>query len=115
MHWNPKTLLEEIFENHNLTWLWIGVPLALRHVPSYEFLVVEYSHGNKVFNGLLVASRFPPLLCHDSCFLLRIAFRHDSGLADERGNGGGLIGGNFRGIRVGERKKMAADANGNGV
>ena len=26
-----------------------------------------------------------------------------------------MIGGNFRGIRVGERKKMAAAANGNGV
>ena len=76
---------------------------------------MEYSHGDEVFNGLLVASRFPPLLHHDSCFLLCIAFRHDSSLADERGNGGGLIGGNFGGIRVGERKKMAVAANGNVV
>ena len=71
---------------------------------------MEYSHGDEVFNGLLVASRFPPLLRHDSGFLLRIAFRHESGLVDERGTGGGLIG-----IRVGERKKMAAATNGNGV
>ena len=21
VHWNPKTLFEEVFENHNLTWL----------------------------------------------------------------------------------------------
>ena len=39
VHWNPKTPLEEIFENHNLTWLWIGVPLALWRTPSCEFLV----------------------------------------------------------------------------
>jgi len=84
-------------------------------MPSCELLVVEYPHGDEVFNGLLVAFRFPPFLRHDLCFLLRITFRHDSGLADERGNGGGLIGGNFRGIRVGERKKMAAATNGNGV
>ena len=94
VYWNPKTPLKEIFEPHDLTWLWIGVPLA---------------------NGLLVASRFPPLLCHDSCFLLCVIFRHRSGLADERGNGGGLIGGDFGGIRVDERKKMAAAVNGNGV
>ena len=55
VHWNPKTLLEEIFENHNLTWLWIGVPLALRRAPSCEFLVVEHSHDDEVFDGLLVA------------------------------------------------------------
>ena len=24
VHWNTKTPLEEILENHNLTWLWIG-------------------------------------------------------------------------------------------
>ena len=56
VHWNPKTPLEEIFENHNLTWLWIRVPLALWRAPSYEFLVVEYSHDDEVFDGLLVAS-----------------------------------------------------------
>ena len=56
VHWNPKTSLEEIFENHNLTWLWIGVPLALRRALSCEFLVVEYSHDDEVFDGLLIAS-----------------------------------------------------------
>ena len=115
MYWNPKTSLKEVFEHHDLTWLWIGVPFALRRTPSCELLVVEYSHGDEVFNGLLVASRFPPLLRHDSCFLLGVTFCHESGLADERGNCGGLIGGDFGGIRVGKRKKKAAAANGNGV
>ena len=71
---------------------------------------MEYSHGDEVFNGLLVTSRFPPLLRHDSGFLLRVTFRHESGLVDERGTGGGLIV-----IRVGKRKKMGVAANGNGV
>ena len=52
---NPKTPLKEVFENHDLTWLWIGVPLALWCTPSYELLVVEYPHGDEVFNGLLLA------------------------------------------------------------
>ena len=55
VHWNPKTLLEEIFKNHNLTWLWIGVPFSFWHAPSCECLVVEYSHDDEVFDGLLVA------------------------------------------------------------
>ena len=76
---------------------------------------MEYSHDDEVFDGLLVASRLPPLLRHDSCFLLGITFHHESSLADERGNGGGLIGGDFGGIRVGKRKKKAAAKNGNGV
>ena len=76
---------------------------------------MEYPHHDEVFNGLLVASRFPPLLHHDSCFLLRVTFCHEFGLADEQGTGEGLIGGNFGGIRVGKRKKMAAAVNGNGV
>ena len=115
MYQNPKSLLKEVFEHYDLTWLWIRVPFALRCTPSCELLVVEYSHGDKVFNGLLVASRFPPLLGHDSCFLLCITFRHDSSLAGERENGGGLIGGDFGCNRVGERKKKAAVANDNGV
>ena len=82
---------------------------------SYELLVVEYPHGNEVFNGLLVAFLLPPFLRHDPYFLLRITFRYDSGLAGEWGNGGRLIGGDFGCIRVGERKKKAAVANGNGV
>ena len=115
MYWNPKSPFKEVFEHHNLTWLWIGVPLALRRTPSYELLVVEYPHGDEVFNGLLIAFRFPPFLRHDPCFLLRITFRHDSGLAGERENGGGLIGADFGCIRVGDRKKKAMVVNGNGV
>ena len=75
---------------------------------------MEYSYGDEVFNGLLVASRFPPFLRHDSCFLLGITFRHESGLADESGCGGGVIGDDFGVIRVGKRKKKAVAANGNG-
>ena len=115
MYQNPKSLFKEILEHHDLTWLWIGVPLALRRMPSYELLVVEYSHGDEVFNGLLVASLFPPFLRHDPYFFLRITFRHESSFAGERGKGGGLIGGDFRCIRVGERKKKATAENGNGV
>ena len=76
---------------------------------------MEYSHDDKVFDGLLVASQLPPLLRYDSCFLLGVTFRHEFGLADEQGTGGGLIGGDFGGIRVGKRKKTAAVVNGNGV
>ena len=115
MYWNPKSPFKEILKHHDLTWLWIGVPLTLRRTPSCELLVVEYPHGDEIFNGLLVAFRFPPLLHHDSCFLLGVTFRHESGLADKRGNGGGLIGGDFGGIRVGKRKKKAAAMNGNEV
>ena len=56
VHWNPETPFEEVFEHHDLTSLWIGVPLALRRTPSCELLVMEYPHGDEVFNGLLVAS-----------------------------------------------------------
>ena len=55
MHRNSKSLFKEIIEHYDLTWLWIGVPLTLRRTPSYELLVVEYPHGDEVFNGLLIA------------------------------------------------------------
>ena len=58
---------------------------------------------------------FQSLLRHDSGFLLGVTFRHESGLADESGYGGGVIGDDFGGIRVGKRKKKAATTNGNGV
>ena len=83
MYRNPKSPLKEVFEHHDLTGLWIGVPFALRRTPSCELLVMEYPHGDLVFNGLLVASRFPPLLRHDSCFLLCVTFCHGSSLTDE--------------------------------
>ena len=54
MHWNPKTPLEEILENHNLTWLWIGEAFSFRRMPSRECLIVEHSHGDEVFDGLLI-------------------------------------------------------------
>ena len=75
---------------------------------------MEHSHDDEVFDGLLVASRLPPLLRHDSGFLLGITFCHESALADESGYGGGVIGDDFGGIRVGKRKKKAAAVNGNG-
>ena len=62
MYRNPKSPFKEVFEHHDLTWLWIGVPLALRRTTSYELLIVEYPHGDEVFNGLLIAFRFPPFL-----------------------------------------------------
>jgi len=55
VHWNPKTPLKEILENHNLTWLWIGVAFSFRRAPSHECLVMEHSHGDKVFDGLIIA------------------------------------------------------------
>ena len=55
VHWNPKTPFEEILENHNLTWLWIGEAFSFRRTPSHECLVVEHSHGDEVFDGLLIA------------------------------------------------------------
>ena len=56
MYRNPKSPFKEVFEHHDLTWLWIRVPFALRRTPSCELLVVEYSHDDEVFNGLLIAS-----------------------------------------------------------
>ena len=92
MRRNSKSPFKEILEHHDLTWLWIGVPLALWRTPSCELLIVEYPHGDEVFNGLLVVFRLPPFLRHDPCFLLRITFRHflsfsasDSSLAGEQG------------------------------
>ena len=34
MYQNPKSLFKEVFKHHDLTWLWIGVPLTLRRTPS---------------------------------------------------------------------------------
>ena len=76
---------------------------------------MEHSHDDEVFDGLLVASRLPPLLCHDSGFLLGVTFHHESSLVDENGYGGGVVGDNLGGIRVGKRKKKAAAAKGNGA
>ena len=56
VHWNPKTPLEEILKNHNLTWLWIGAAFSFRRTPSCECLVVEYSHDDEILDGLLIAS-----------------------------------------------------------
>ena len=44
MYQNPKSPFKKVFKHHDLTWLWIGVPLVLRRMPSYELLVVEYPH-----------------------------------------------------------------------
>jgi hypothetical protein len=55
VHWNPKTPFEEILKNHNLTWLWIEAAFSFQRAPSCECLVVEYSHDDEVFDGLLVA------------------------------------------------------------
>ena len=38
MYWNPKSPLKEVFKNHDLTWLWIGVPLAFQRTPSCSLL-----------------------------------------------------------------------------
>jgi hypothetical protein len=76
VYWNPKTPFEEIFENHDLTWLWIREAFSFRCAPSSEGFVVEHSHGDKVFDGVLVASRLPPLLRHDFAFLLGVFSRH---------------------------------------
>ena len=54
-------------------------------------------------------------LRHDSGSLLGVTFRHESALVDGGGYGGGVIGDDFGGIRVGKRKKKVAAANGNGV
>ena len=61
MYRNPKSSFKEVFEHHDLTWLWIGVPLALLRTPSCELLVVEYSHGDEVFNGLYFSISTTPL------------------------------------------------------
>ena len=55
VHWNPKTPFEEIFKDHNLTWLWIGEAFSFWRTPSHECFVVKHSHGDEVFDGLLVA------------------------------------------------------------
>jgi hypothetical protein len=42
MDWNPKTPLEEIFEDNYLTRLRIGVAIATHWPPSGKLLVVEH-------------------------------------------------------------------------
>ena len=44
---------------------------------------MEHSHGDKVFDGVLVASSLPPLLRHDFAFLLGVFSRHYAKFAKE--------------------------------
>ena len=43
VHWNPKTPLEEILENHNLTWLW-STPMVTRSSMVCS-LLLDFHHS----------------------------------------------------------------------
>jgi hypothetical protein len=51
MDWNPKTSLEEIFEDNYLTKLGIGVAVAARWPPSSKLLVVKHAQADEVIDG----------------------------------------------------------------
>jgi hypothetical protein len=51
MDWNPKTSLEEIFEDNYLTRLGIGVAVAARWPPSCKLPVVKHAQPDEVVDG----------------------------------------------------------------
>jgi len=48
---NPKTPLEEIFEDNYLTRLGIGVAIAARWMPSSKLPVVKHAQPDEVLDG----------------------------------------------------------------
>jgi len=76
MDGNPKTPFKEILEDYNLTGAGVGVALPLRCPPSSEFLIVQESLFDEVFEGSCVAVGFLPFLGHHLGPLLGIALRH---------------------------------------
>jgi hypothetical protein len=61
---NPKTPLEEIFEDNYLTRLAIGVAVAACWPPSCKLPVVKHAQPDEVVDGRFGGLRLPPLLPH---------------------------------------------------
>jgi len=78
MNWNPKSPLEIILEDYNLTNAGIGVPHSFQCPPAAELLIVQEPHLDEVVEGPRVAPRFLPLLGHHIGPLLCVALRHFS-------------------------------------
>jgi hypothetical protein len=61
---NPKTPLEEIFEDNYLTRLGIGVGVAAHWPPSSKLPVVKHAQADEVVDGRFGGLRLPPLFPH---------------------------------------------------
>ena len=76
MNRNPKSPLEKIFKNYDLTSARVGVAFPFRCSPASELLIVQESHLDKVVEGSGVASGLLPFLGHYFGPLLGVALRH---------------------------------------
>jgi hypothetical protein len=61
---NPKTPLEEVFEDNDLTRLRVGVAVTDRKPPSSELPVMEHPRGDELVDITVGGLRHPPLLPH---------------------------------------------------
>jgi hypothetical protein len=61
---NPKTPLEEIFEDNCLTRLGIGVAVTTCWPPSCKLLVVKHDQPDEVVDGRFGGLQLPPFLPH---------------------------------------------------
>ena len=76
MNRNPKSPLEKIFKNNNLTGSGIWITFSFRCPPTAEFLVVQKPHLDEVVEGPRGASGFFPLLGHHLGPFLQVALCH---------------------------------------
>jgi len=76
MNGNPKSPLEKIFKNYDLTGARVGVVFPFRCSPAAELLIVQKSHLDEVVEGSCVAPGFLPFLGHHLDPLLGITLRH---------------------------------------
>ena len=76
MNWNPKSPLEKIFKNYNLTSARVGVTRPFRCSPAAELLIMQESHPDEVIEGPRAAPRLLPLFGHHLGPLLCIALCH---------------------------------------
>jgi hypothetical protein len=73
---NPKTPLEEIFEDDYLTRLGIGVAVAVYWSPSYKIPVVKHAQFDEVVDGRFGGFRLPPFLPHHFGSFRRLCLGH---------------------------------------
>jgi len=73
---NPKTPLEKIFKNNDLTSTRVGITLPFRRPLAAELLAVQQPHADEVVERPGAASGFFPLLRHQLTPFLRVALRH---------------------------------------
>jgi len=76
MNGNPKSPLEKILENYDLTGARVRVAFPFRCSLAFEFLIMQESLLDEVVEGSCVAPGFLPFLGHHLGPLLGIALRH---------------------------------------